>query len=223
VIADRFVLGLDAAGRRGWVGIALRDGRFESAHIFLTLSEAVRREEFACIGVDIPILRGDVFPRPADVAARKHVGPARMSSVFPAPPLAVFDEDGFAAAQEVALRVIGQGVSRQSFGLREKVLQAVEFVSDPRVYEVHPEVSFREMADGPLPHAKKSWAGQRHRRRLLARAGISLPDDLGIANVVPVDDVLDAAAAAWSADRIVRGCAVRLPADLMDSPDAIWA
>lgn len=215
-------LGLDAAGRKGWVGIALRDGRFEAAHLFATLRDAVSREEFACIGVDIPILRGDVFPRPADVAARRRVGPARMSSVFLAPPLAVFDADEFAAAQEVGLELIGHGLSRQTFGLREKVRQAAEFAGDPRVYEVHPEVSFREMDDGPLPHAKKSWAGQLHRRRLLAGAGIVLPDDLGIANVVPVDDVLDAASAAWTADRIARGCAVRLPDDVPDSPDAIW-
>jgi predicted RNase H-like nuclease len=201
----------------------LRDGLFESAHIFRTLGDAVSCEGFACIGVDIPILRGDAFPRPADIAARKRVGPARMSSVFFAPPLVVFEAGDFAEAQKVALNTIGQGLPRQTFGLAVKVREAVEFATNPNVYEVHPEVSFREMSEAPLPNAKKSWAGQRHRRRLVAEAGIELPEDLGVANVIPVDDVLDAAAAAWTANRIMDGCAMRLPDDSPDSPDAIWA
>jgi predicted RNase H-like nuclease len=51
------------------------------------------------------------------------------------------------------------------------------------------------------------------RRRLLEQAGIVLPEDLGAASVVPPDDVLDAAVAAWSALRIARGEALTLPAD----------
>jgi predicted RNase H-like nuclease len=39
---------------------------------------------------------------------------------------------------------------------------------------------------------------------------------------VPGDDVLDAAAVAWTADRIARGGAVRLPGGRPESPDAIW-
>nr|WP_246594095.1 DUF429 domain-containing protein [Streptomyces auratus] len=38
-----------------------------------------------------------------------------------------------------------------------------------------------------------------------------LPDDLGDAGRTPPDDVLDAAAAAWTADRIARGRARPLP------------
>jgi len=223
VSRERLVLGLDSAGRKGWVGISLRDGRFESVDLFRDLHAAVARKEPVCIGVDIPILRGDAFPRPADVEARKWVGPTRASSIFPAPPLAVFDARDFASAQVVALELIGQGVSRQTFALREKVRQAIEVAGDPRVHEVHPEVTFREMAGEPLRYSKKSWAGQRHRHDLIARAGIDLPDDLGQANDVPVDDVFDAVAAAWSADRIARGCAVRLPEAPTNSPDAIWS
>jgi len=219
---DALVVGLDAAGKRGWVGIALRGGRFESAHVFGTLHDAVDREEFSCVGVDIPIIRDDVFPRPADRAAREFVGTARRSSVFMAPPLTVFEAPDFTAAQVVASATIGQGVSRQTFGLQRKVLEAAELTDVAHLYEAHPEVSFREMAGSPLQAPKKSWEGQRLRRRLLADHGIVLPDDLGAANMVPVDDILDAAAVAWTADRIARGCAGRLPEDEPDSPDSIW-
>jgi predicted RNase H-like nuclease len=62
------------------------------------------------------------------------------------------------------------------------------------------------------------------RRRLLASAGIQLPDEL-TAGQAATDDVLDAAIAAWSAARKERGQATTLPADppMQDGrPVAIW-
>jgi predicted RNase H-like nuclease len=64
----------------------------------------------------------------------------------------------------------------------------------------------------PLAPPKTSWLGVAIRRRLLAEARIDLPDNFGgPANYVPVDDLLDAAAAAWSAARVARGEADSLP------------
>jgi predicted RNase H-like nuclease len=84
--------------------------------------------------------------------------------------------------------------------------------TDPRLYEVHPEVSFRAMNDGePLAHRKKSAGGALERLRLLQRHGIHLPRLSQAVATVPLDDVLDAAAAAWSALRIARGEARTLP------------
>ena len=51
------------------------------------------------------------------------------------------------------------------------------------------------------------------RRTLLAPHGIELRDDLAAAGPVPVDDVLDAAAVAWTAGRIAPGVALCLPPD----------
>jgi len=63
-----------------------------------------------------------------------------------------------------------------------------------------------------MQYPKKSWNGQMERRRLLADAGIVLPDGLtGRAGEVPVDDVLDAAAMAWTARRVADGVAIPLP------------
>ena len=66
------------------------------------------------------------------------------------------------------------------------------------------------LAGEPLP-SKKTWNGIARRRRLLEDAGISLPTDLGSAGVVPLDDVLDAAAASLTAFRIVKGLGNSLP------------
>jgi predicted RNase H-like nuclease len=93
------------------------------------------------------------------------------------------------------------------------------------LFEAHPEVSFRTMAGEPLAHAKKTWAGQARRRELLAKQGIVLPDSLGPAGQAPPDDVLDAAAVAWTAHRMATGTAGSYP----DPPEiqdgariAIW-
>ncbi|MFF8937568.1 DUF429 domain-containing protein [Streptomyces paradoxus] len=110
--------------------------------------------------------------------------------------------------------------ARRGRSLAPKLLEARACrLADERIHEVHPEVSFRALADGvPLPYATKTWRGQNARRHLLAAAGLTLPDELGEADGIPVDDVLDAAAAAWSAHRIALGVAGRIP----EVPEVMW-
>ena len=84
--------------------------------------------------------------------------------------------------------------------------------SDRVVIEVHPEVCFATMAGRPLANSKSSWAGVEERRRILTDAGIDLPAELGLAGAsAAVDDVLDAAAASWTASRFVTGRAGSYP------------
>ncbi len=85
-----------------------------------------------------------------------------------------------------------------------------------RVVEVHPECSFRLMAGEDLAHNKRSYNGMMKRRELLEREGISIPIELEEIGRVAVDDVFDAAAAAWSAHRYARGKAKSLP------PRELW-
>jgi predicted RNase H-like nuclease len=93
-----------------------------------------------------------------------------------------------------------------------------------RFREVHPECSFAAMAGTPLASRKKTEAGQDERRTLLAATGILVPHDRGRGG--QVDDVLDAAAVAWTAHRITIGDAVSLPdppeRDADDRPVAVW-
>jgi predicted RNase H-like nuclease len=79
----------------------------------------------------------------------------------------------------------------------------------------------------PLQSRKSSWAGMTFRRQLLGGAGICLPDDLGAAGEKAApDDVLDAAAAAWTALRVLRNQARPSPnpPELFSDglPSAIW-
>jgi predicted RNase H-like nuclease len=119
-------------------------------------------------------------------------------------------------------------VSAQAWSLAVKMLDVEPaWVAAPdRVFEVHPELSFAAMRGAPLEQAKRTWAGMRARVELLATVGIVLPDDLGAAGRAGVDDVLDAAAVAWSAARLARGAAACVPdppaRDAAGRPVAIW-
>ena len=74
----------------------------------------------------------------------------------------------------------------------------------------------RSMNEGrPLRYRKKSAGGALERIELLRRHGIEL--ELGSAASAPLDDVLDAAAAAWSAHRVASGAARTLP----DPPELV--
>jgi predicted RNase H-like nuclease len=82
------------------------------------------------------------------------------------------------------------------------------------------------MAGHPLPDGKRTWAGAEHRRMLLAREGLFVGDLGEAGRRAMVDDVLDAAAVAWTAARILTGDATSLPDPPEPTPDglaaAIW-
>ena len=208
------VAGADVAKGR-WVVVVLEDGRFNRAFVADHLIQLRQRIlEVNLLALDIPIglpKGGGDWPRAADLEARDFVGP-RRSSVFSTPPRPVFDIDTFAEANQLHRELTGKGLSRQSWGLRERILEAEFFVSEnPDTIEVHPEVCFRALKNAHLEFPKKTWNGQMERRSLLESQGIELSDQLEDAGTVPPDDLLDAAAAAWSAWRVVKGKANVLP------------
>ena len=207
--------------RRGWVAVAL--GGAPVIAVDVSLSALVDRfPDAAAIGVDMPIGLPEAR-RAADELARAYVG-RRRSSVFMTPPHRVLQAATYAEANAIAPALTGGKISQQAWALRHGI-EAVATVAagDARVIEVHPEVSFRAMTGAELPYAKSTWNGQALRRAALARAGIVLPDQLDAAGHVPVADVLDAAAVAWSAARYARGEARSLPPDAARGQrEVIW-
>jgi predicted RNase H-like nuclease len=216
------VLGVDAAGRHGWVGVAIDDGGLVGVHLALGLGDLIAEADaaaldagagpLAVVGVDIPIGLVDGPRRSADVAARSFVG-VRRSSVFPAPPRSAL---GFATQAEANAHLAQRGLpllSAQAVALFARIREAEAVArTDGRLREVFPEASFRQLAGAALPEPKKAAAGALRRLELLAAASpsIVLPADLGPAGAVPLDDVFDAAAVAWSALRCAHGRAVAL-------------
>ena len=217
-----FVAGADVAKGR-WVVAVLAEGRFHRATVvdhLLQLRSRVGVPDL--VALDIPIglpANGETWPRPADLEARALIGP-RRSSVFMTPPLPVLAEPDYAAANARHRALTGKGLSRQTWGLRERILEAAAYVAEfPDVIEAHPEACFRGMKGAPLDHPKKSWNGQMERRALLAADGVELPERLGEdAGRMAPDDLLDAAAVARTAWRCVRGEAGILPASAARAP-----
>lgn len=216
-----WALGVDAAGAHGWVGVVVGGSGFQSALVHRELGELVAAADarasaagthVGAVGVDIPIGLVDGPKRSADVAAKAFVGP-RRSSVFWAPhrSAAHFTDQASANAH---LGSIGMPkLSAQAMGLMGRIREAAAVAArDERIVETFPEAAFCQMGGAHLAHYKKTAAGAIARLSLLAAAdpAVVLPADLGDAGAVPLDDLFDAAACAWSAWRVVHGQAVAL-------------
>lgn len=204
------VTGVDAC-RGGWAAVTLGPSGAR-VRVGRTLDDL---DLAGVTGIDMPLgLLADGW-RTADVLARRALG-ARGVTVFAIPPRAVWAAASYAAAGVTCRRLTGRGLSAQTWGLRARLLEADAFRADtvraaakvPLLYEVHPELAFGALAGAPLALSKHSASGLAARRSLLAGAGIVLPP--GRVAGAAEDDVLDAAAVAWSAARIASGTAVVL-------------
>jgi predicted RNase H-like nuclease len=224
------VLGVDACPA-GWVGIAVgQDGvrAYVEEAIADLVATAAGDGPLDAVAVDIPIGLPDDGPRAADELATAAVGSLR-SAVFTTPVRAALRAPDHVTAIALSRERAGFGISAQAYGLRHRIFEVEDWVRSTAltVREVHPEVSFAELAGEPLTVRKSTWAGVERRRELLLAEGFALRGDLGLAGrATKVDDVLDAAAAAWTARRIALGVARTLPSPPQTFSDgwpaAIW-
>jgi predicted RNase H-like nuclease len=217
------VAGIDGC-KKGWIAVLLEGRTVVEVIVFENFDAVVARlGGVPYIGIDIPLGLSETGDRQADVLARKRLG-SRGGAVFRVPPRRILEAADYDMAKGLAKA--GKRPSRQLWGIRQKILQVNDHPGlDSRFCEVHPEISFREMAGEPLP-SKKSWNGLWRRVDLLAREGIELPKNLvNDAGEAGPDDVLDAAAAAWTALRKSEGRAIPRPDPpemLGDREAAIW-
>ena len=204
------VVGVGGA-RGGWVAIRLADSKLAEARFFKKFRDLVQAySQATVIAVDVPIGLPDRNRRAADERPREVLGD-RRSSVFFAPPRAVLEAKEFSEAVQMA-RHLASAVSKQSYALGPKIFEVGRFASDPRIVEIHPEVSFWAMnGRRPLPYAKNTWNGLMMRLELLRAHGLELPRAIEGVGKVSANDIVDAAAAAWSAWRVARGQAGSLP------------
>jgi predicted RNase H-like nuclease/predicted enzyme related to lactoylglutathione lyase len=210
------VAGVDLA-RGALAVVVLENDRVVEAFRCETVADALLVDA-EVVAVDIPIGIPETGPRDADMAARRFVG-ARSSSVFPTPIRRAVEASTYAEARRIATELTGKSLSAQSYALGRRILEVDEYArDDERVIEVHPEVSFRELARRPL-HSKHRLEGLVERRALLEQAGIELPAD---APRIAEPDLLDATIAAWSAKRYALGEALPLPEGHGTRIGAIW-
>ena len=238
------VAGVDGV-RGGWAmavtGVA--DGSAVEFSVWPTLGELwaeAGARGLLVVAVDMPVGLPGPERRTADIEARGLLGP-RRSSLFWTPPLSVLDATDHAEANRRSREYTDRGISAQTFNLMPKIreLRAAlapgdfEPAARPRAVEVHPESSFVRLAGAPMSSSKRKLAGIQERLAALAEV---FPDISGTALLTPLpktagsptptpDDLLDAAAAAWTARRIVTGAAACLGAGEYDEtgyPMHIW-
>lgn len=172
---------------------------------------ALLDDELEVVAVDMPIGLAESGPRSPDVSARAALGAGR-ARLFSMPVRDAFDAASHADAN-VLLRSRGEpGMSAQAWGLRAAIAEVAVHAGDPRVIEVHPELSFTAMA-GHVLESKKSARGAAQRIAALTGWVDVLAALAAAPPRVPVDDCLDALGAAWSAQRFAAGTATAYPGD----------
>lgn len=195
----------------GWIAVARSPEGSLTTAVHTSFAEILTVWPEAIIAIDIPIGCPAAGARACDDTARRLLGP-RRASVFPAPLRPLLQAATQAEASALRRAIDGSGYGIQAFNILVKVRE-VDLLLTPmlqqRVFEVHPELSFRALNGGqPLPWSKKTRPGQRERVRLLRRSLAGSEPLLYTRPPRPAtrDDLSDACAALWSAERIAAGC-----------------
>lgn len=208
-----FVAGVDGC-RAGWVAFKVEVPSLATSVELLDVQIVLtsRANDLLCLAIDIPIGLLD-HSRACDKAARKLLGQPRGTSVFAAPCRAALSATTHAAASQINREKTGRGLSQQAFGIVPKIKQVDDAITaecQRWVLEVHPEVCFWALNQyRPMTHNKKTKDG------IAERIGALRPMfpeiERHLANRPPrvgADDLLDAAAAGWTALRLHNGKAL---------------
>jgi predicted RNase H-like nuclease len=215
---SRLFVGVDGC-KAGWlcftIDLDARDTGFDYADDFPKVLAKYKCARI--IAVDIPIGLAERSARACDIQARRVLGKPRSSSVFPAPFRATLLATTYATACQKNLAAGGKKVNRQTFALLPKI-RDVDQVMSPGVqnwvYENHPELCFWKLNGcRAMQFSKRSEDGKREHLKLLSQPFPEISGHLGQLNTQRAEphDLLDAAAAAWTAVRIAREEAAQIP------------
>jgi predicted RNase H-like nuclease len=209
----------------GWICITrnLATGELHSAVYRNARDLIFQQPALHCLAIDIPIGLSSAGPRECDRIARKLLG-KRACCVFPAPVRPALHAKTRVQADRAHVSADGRGVGCQSWNLYPKIREVDAILcANPslrdKVFEVHPEVSFLAWSGGTpgaaIQQPKKTTDGHKARRRLIARHFGARAFDLVRAQYlrrdVQTDDIADAFAALWTAERLGCGAAITFP------------
>lgn len=215
------VAGVDGC-KTGWLCVAKDlDTDLTTSAVFSNAQLLLQQEpEPSIIAIDIPIGLTENGSRQCDIEARKLLGP-RASSVFPAPIRPALESKTRQHADEIRRTIEGKGVSAQAFGIYKKVLELDKILSaqphlQDRVKEIHPEVCFWAWNNKrAMSYNKKSSGGRAERHELVVKHfGVEAVEETRakyLVKCVSHDDIYDAFAALWMAERIFAGKAGVIP------------
>jgi predicted RNase H-like nuclease len=219
----RIIAGLDGCPT-GWVCITreLDSGRVGATILPNIAQLLVVKPRPIVAMVDVPIGLTDAGPRVCDRLARSLLKAPRASSVFPAPIRPVLRTASYSSACQVGCATDGRKLSKQAWNICPKIREVDDVLAgyparQRWIREVHPELCFWAWnGNQPMVHRKKSSAGRAEREALVmaaygnayADAQATLPR-----RVYGNDDLLDAFAALWTAERFIAGRSMTIPDD----------
>lgn len=206
----------------GWLCIFLDlPSRRLGSKVFPTIRELFdAAPELDLLAIDIPIGLTDGGGRACDIEARAVLRGKRASSVFSAPIRPALYAQTYAEACKASFDIQQRKVSKQAWAIYPKIRELDELLQSDaglrrRVYEVHPEVTFAAWHGAPIVEPKKRKEGFTARHRLVSQHFSASAYETVRARYlrrdVADDDILDAFAALWTGERILRGAAQSLP------------
>ncbi|WP_206812923.1 DUF429 domain-containing protein [Paradesulfitobacterium ferrireducens] len=195
-------VGIDGC-KGGWVVVTLTDTSFE-INMIKNIGEVFNaHNDYDSVIVDMPIglpeSTTDVRP---DGAVRSLLK-GKASSIFNTPCRQAVYANSYDEANEINKRILGKGLSKQSYAICGKIKEIDKFVSDFPEYknhlvESHPELCFAMLNSGePIYDNKHTYQGARKRIELLSRYYDKTEEIISYANNSPklmncLDDVIDA-------------------------------
>jgi predicted RNase H-like nuclease len=228
--------GIDGC-KGGWLAIEADAEGVSTSHVITSLEKYLTSPNApTLVAIDIPIGLTDTGHRNCDKLVRAQIKP-RHNSVFPAPIRPALRAATRLEAAEIGLAVHGKAVSAQAFGIYKKIQEVDDLLAKHpdlrnKVFEIHPELSFAAMNPTgvlqPMRHPKMSGQGFMERMTALGHLANAFQTirTRHPRSTVADDDILDALAALWTAHRIQKQTARRIPEhDDIDScgiPMRMW-
>lgn len=221
----KYIIGVDGC-KGGWCAVMKDlDGEMQ-LKFFRHIGEIYEiQPRPLVIAVDMPIgLLDEAISggRLCEQMARKLLGPIRASSVFSAPVrTGVLKANSYGEANQINRKssLNNIGISQQAYGIFPKLKEIDEFMTPERqkiIREIHPELCFYELNNKTsLEKSKSSSEGSMERGKLLAGVGYGSLINSYLSNQYShpfkLDDMLDACAACWTAERIYNGKTIVIP------------
>lgn len=161
----------------GWFCVRLGQGALWDVFICAVggVSSIERSAKTILIDIPIGLVDSDIKERACDKEARRALGPKRGPSVFPVPARDTLNESTYERALEVNRRIVGRGISVQSWAIAPKIklidgLLRTDANLRRKIHESHPEVCFWALNGAkPMQHKKTTAEGRAERMTLLRR------------------------------------------------------
>lgn len=198
----------------GWFYVGLDREREWLIGLVPTVSallQALPQARLLLIDMPIGLRESGGEERYCDRAARKVLGRARASSVFPVPVRAALQAASYEEAGAINRRQSGKGITRQAWNIVPKLCELDTLMQHSgnareRMREAHPEVCFWALnGRRSMQHNKKTPPGRHEREKVLSRYFSAITDLQAYAashyprSRLGRDDVLDAAVLALTA------------------------